>query len=63
MRLLISDDPPVADISRLRRLYEAARARYQADPTLAGQAGGDADTAALTLVASTILNLDETLTK
>jgi len=63
MRLLITDDPPVVDISRLRRLYEAARGRYQADPTLAGQAGGDADTAALTLVASTILNLDETLTK
>jgi hypothetical protein len=63
MQLLTSEDPPAADVARLRRLYQEALAHYQADQALAAKAGGDAETAALTLVASTILNLDETLTK
>ena len=49
--------------ARLVRLHADALAGYQTNEALAAKAGGDAETAALTLAASTILNFDEALTK
>ena len=50
-------------IARLAQLHTNALAQYTANPTLAQKAAGDPASAALTLVASTILNLDEALSK
>jgi hypothetical protein len=49
--------------ARLARLFADALARYQSAPELSAKAGDDAELAALTLVASTLLNLDDALTK
>jgi hypothetical protein len=50
-------------LDRLERLHRAAGERYAADPALASEAGADPKTAALSLLANTLLNLDEALTK
>ena len=50
-------------ISRLEKLYRSARVKYFAEVDLVAQAGGDPEEATLSLVASTLLNCDEALTK
>ena len=52
-----------ADTARLAQLHGLALDRYRADEALSRQAGGTPDDAALTLVASTLLNLDKALSK
>jgi hypothetical protein len=63
LRCVTGREPRAPDISRLTTLFDEAQATYTADPQLSAKAGPDAGTAALTQVASTILNLDEALTK
>ncbi|HZJ13683.1 MAG TPA: DUF1553 domain-containing protein, partial [Chthoniobacteraceae bacterium] len=63
LRTVASIEPNAADVARLVRLHADALAGYQTNEALAAKAGGDAETAALTLAASTILNFDEALTK
>ena len=63
LRSVTTQAPRTADIARLMKLQSDATAAYAADPALLKKAGTDAETAALTLVASTILNFDEALTK
>ena len=62
-RRVTSEPASSETVSRLERLHQAARVRYSSDVDLAAQAGGDPDVAALSLVASTLINLDEALTK
>ena len=62
-RAVTSEAASPETLSRLERLHGAAQVRYSAEAALAAQVGGDAKTAALSLVASTLLNLDEALTK
>ena len=50
-------------ISRLEKLYRSARVKYFAEVDLVAQAGGDPEEAALSVVASTVLNCDEALIK
>lgn len=50
-------------ISRLEKLYRSARVKYFAEVDLVVQAGGDPEEAALSVVASTLLNCDEALIK
>ncbi|MEY3547399.1 MAG: hypothetical protein RLZZ313_1761 [Verrucomicrobiota bacterium] len=50
-------------ISRLEKLYRSARVKYFAEVDLVVQAGGDPEEAALSVVASSLLNCDEALTK
>ncbi len=60
----VTSDPARPEtIARLAQLHADALAQYTANPALAKKAASDPATAALTLVASTILNLDEALTK
>ncbi len=63
LRTVTSNDPKPDQIARLAKLHADALANYKADLSLAEKAAGDPETAALTLVASTILNLDDALTK
>ncbi len=63
LRNVTTQEPRPADIARLAKLHADAAATYAADPALSKKAASDADLAALTLVASTILNFDEALTK
>ena len=63
LRTVTSSDPKPDQIARLAKLCAEALAKYTADTALAQKAAGDPEAAALTLVASTILNLDEALTK
>ena len=58
-----SERAAAATLDRLERLHRSAGERYAADPGLTSAAGGDPRTSALALVASTLLNLDEALTK
>jgi hypothetical protein len=62
-RLVTTADPKATDVERLERLYQGALAAYRKEPELSAKAGATAELAALTLVASTLLNLDEALTK
>ena len=62
-RRVTGTDPQPADLDRLMRLHGAALERYRDDPDLARAAAGSAESAALTLVASTLLNLDAALTR
>jgi hypothetical protein len=62
-RAVTSEVASAETLSRLERLHGAAEERYAADSALSAQVGADAKTAALSLVASTLLNLDEALTK
>ena len=62
-RRVLGEEPRPADTARLAQLHGRALDRYRADEALARQAGGTPDDAALTLVASTLLNLDKALTK
>jgi mono/diheme cytochrome c family protein len=57
--------PTAEESARVRKLFDAARAEYAADPTLARKFAGvpDADAAAYAVVANVALNLDETLMK
>ena len=50
-------------ISRPEKLYRSARVKYFAEVDLVAQAGGDPEEAALSVVASTLLNCDEALIK
>jgi hypothetical protein len=63
LRAVTTQPANPADIARLAKLQTQAAAAYGADAELAKKAGGDAETASLTLVASTILNFDGALTK
>lgn len=63
LRTVTSREPQPDQIARLAKLHAAALEKYKADAPLAEKAAGDPESAALTLVASTILNLDEALTK
>ena len=58
-----SERASLPTLDRLERLHRAAGERYAADPGLASEAGADPKTAALSLLANTLLNLDEALTK
>ena len=62
-RAVTSSEPDPKDVSRLTRLYTSALVEYATNPELAAKAGGSPDAAGLTLVASTLLNLDKALTK
>ena len=69
-RLCAARRPTLFERTRLAGLYNAERKRYQADKEAAQKlAGGPPDqpdlpqTAAMTVVANVLLNLDETLTK
>lgn len=55
--------PTSAERNRLRNLLESLSAKYGQDPETAKKLGGNPEEAAWTLVAMTILNLDETITK
>ncbi len=60
----VTGTPIDADIlGRLESLHRNALARYEEDPGLLKETGGGAAWAASVVVASTLLNLDETLTK
>jgi hypothetical protein len=74
MLLTVARPPSVSEASVLTQLYEAGLQKYRDDPEAAKQLlsqgesknpdGLDpAEHAAWTIVASTILNLDETLTR
>ncbi|MFM8878471.1 MAG: DUF1553 domain-containing protein, partial [Verrucomicrobiota bacterium] len=58
-----SERASLPTLDRLERVHRAAGERYAADPGLASEAGADPKTAALSLLANTLLNLDEALTK
>ncbi len=62
-RLCTARWPTAAENSRLTKLANAARARYQKDPEAAKKLAGGVEEAVYTLVANTLLNLDETITK
>ena len=55
--------PTASELKRLEALYSTLKKRYASDPAGAKKLGGTADRAAWTLVASVLLNLDETITK
>ncbi len=60
----VTGTPVDADtLRRLESLHRNAMARYEEDPGLLKETGGGAAWAASVVVASTLLNLDETLTK
>ncbi len=62
-RLCTGRRPNDAEIARLSTLLTRLRVRYQTDQEAAKKLSGDADSAAWTVVANVLLNLDETLTK
>lgn len=62
-RMVTSGPATSATLDRLERLHAEARARYAAQAELAAPVGGEPGIAALSLVAGTLLNLDEALTK
>lgn len=60
----VTGTPVDADtLGRLESLHRSALARYEEDPGLLKETGGGAAWAASVVVASTLLNLDETLSK
>jgi len=69
-RLATSRLPKNAELDILNAAYAREKARFSGDPKAtkaliqeSGNAGNDTDLAALTMIASTILNLNETITK
>jgi hypothetical protein len=62
-RAVTSEPAAPATLARLERLHAEAQARYAAETALTAPVGGEPRIAALSLVASTLLNLDEALTK
>ena len=55
--------PTTKELDVLNRALSNFKAKYSAKPELAKQLGGDATTAAYTMLGNVILNLDETITK
>jgi hypothetical protein len=62
-RSCLARSPSDAETARLLSLLNALRASYSSNPDAAKKIAGDTTSAAWTMVASTILNLDETITK
>jgi hypothetical protein len=62
-RSCVTRRPTEAETDRLVALYQRLSDRYTKDPESAKKLGGDPSSAAFTMVANVILNLDETLTK
>jgi hypothetical protein len=64
-RCCTAREPTPAELQRLEQLYRQMRERYAKQPDAAQKLVGkpDAHTAALALVANTLLNLDETITR
>ena len=62
-RLATSRAPSASESDRLVRLAKSLEAKYARDPGLAKKLAGSPSEAAWMLVASTILNLDEAVTK
>jgi hypothetical protein len=62
-RLCTGRRPTKPEEAALLKLVHGVRTRYEASPEDARKFGGDVETATWTLVASTLLNLDETITK
>jgi Protein of unknown function (DUF1553). len=64
-RCCTTREPTPAELQRLEQLYRQMRERYAKQPDAAQKLVGkpDAHTAALALVANTLLNLDETITR
>ena len=62
-RQLMGTAPHPNLLARLTRLHSEALTLYSAQPELASKAGGNPETAAATLVATTLLNTDEALVK
>jgi mono/diheme cytochrome c family protein len=62
-RSCLARQPRKAELDRLKKLYTGLRAKYAADPDRAKKIAGTPDLAAKTMLANTILNLDETITK
>ena len=62
-RLLTLDKPPRTMLDSLAKLYAGALADYRADTDSAAKLGATPETAALVLVANTLLNLDSSLTR
>jgi hypothetical protein len=70
MKLVLSREPSRAEIDRLVKVFETERAHYLSNRRAAFELAGPAaeanpspDTAAWTIVANVLLNLDETVTK
>ncbi|MFO0927128.1 MAG: DUF1553 domain-containing protein [Gemmataceae bacterium] len=63
VRLLTLDDPPAAVVATLARLHDDALQAYRADAALAKKLAASPETAALVLVANTLLNLDRAFTR
>jgi hypothetical protein len=55
--------PNSAELARLKKLFDQAASRYRKDPTLMQKVGADPESAAKTLVANVLLNMDETISK
>lgn len=62
-RLAVGREPTEATRAELTKLYESARKKFDADPTVSQQIAATRELAALYVVASAILNLDEVLTR
>jgi hypothetical protein len=62
-RSCVTRRPTEAETNRLIALYQRLNDRYTKDPESAKKLGGDPSSAAFTMVANVILNLDENLTK
>jgi hypothetical protein len=70
-RLCLGRQPTTGELDELTRLYDRVEKIYQMDPTAAGKVAGNtkteevpvADAAAWTVLARTILNLDEVITR
>ncbi len=62
-RLCLVRHPTKEETARLMKLYGTLKTKYTARPDLAKKLAGDPEMSAMTLVANTLLNLDETITK
>jgi hypothetical protein len=62
-RLVTGRHPSADEVARVERSFKRQLAHYRARPADARSVAGDAESAAWTLVANALLNLDEVLTK
>lgn len=62
-KLVTLEDAPAGMIDSLCSLYDDALKEYRSDPQLSAKLGATPESAAMVLVASTILNLDVALTR
>ena len=62
-KLLTLDTPPPRMVETLLRLYEDAVKEYRNDPAAAAKLAATPESAAIVLVANTLLNLDRALTR